>query len=247
MRPRREIELVMSLVRLGVNDCEIARRTGIPRTTVRDWRWNPPKRSPSACSVDHAEPVPKNEYAYLLGMYLGDGCLSATHRPGVWALRIFTDARYPRIIDECCQAMEAVLPGKNAHRLHRKGMACIQLSMYSKHWICLFPQHGPGRKHLRRIALEDWQAEIVASHRRQFIRGLIHSDGCRHIACERKRGNVRYAPRYLFSNRSDDIKALFCESCTALGVHWTRPDTKSIAIYRLASVAILDEFVGPKS
>ncbi len=30
-----------------------------------------------------------------------------------------------------------------------------------KHWPCLFPQHGPGRKHEWLIALEDWQAEVI--------------------------------------------------------------------------------------
>jgi hypothetical protein len=58
---------------------------------------------------------------------------------------------------------------------------------------------------------------------------------------------VRVAPRYLFSNRSEDIKKLFCDSCDALGIRWTRPSDTQIAIYRKASVAILDEFVGPKT
>ncbi len=58
---------------------------------------------------------------------------------------------------------------------------------------------------------------------------------------------MRHAPRYVFSNRSEDITALFCESCDALGIRWTRPDPNSVAIYRLKSVARMDEFVGPKS
>ena len=31
----------------------------------------------------------------------------------------------------------------------------------SKHWPCLFPQHGPGRKHTRKIELEQWQVIFV--------------------------------------------------------------------------------------
>jgi hypothetical protein len=119
--------------------------------------------------------------------------------------------------------------------------------MHSKHWFCLIPQHGAGRKHRREIALAGWQLHIVDQNREQFLRGLIHSDGCRIIACERQAGRVRYAARYSFSNRSEDIKRLFCESCEALGIHWTRPSEKEIAIYRLASVARMDEFVGPKA
>ena len=30
-----------------------------------------------------------------------------------------------------------------------------------QHWPCLFPQHGPGRKHERPIVLEHWQRVIV--------------------------------------------------------------------------------------
>jgi hypothetical protein len=119
--------------------------------------------------------------------------------------------------------------------------------MYSKHWPSLFPQHGAGRKHLRRIELADWQHGMVENHRGRFLRGLIHSDGCRIIARERQAGRVRDAPRYVFSNRSEDIKRLFCESCDALGIRWTRPNGKEVAIYRLASVAQMDQFVGPKT
>jgi hypothetical protein len=109
-----------------------------------------------------------------------------------------------------------------------------------------FSQHGPGRKHLRPIELAEWQQRIADCCPREFLRGLIHSDGCRVIACERKGRNVRFAPRYSFSNRSEDIKNLFCDTCDALGIRWTRPSEKNIAVYRLASVARLDEFVGPK-
>lgn len=48
-------------------------------------------------------------YAYLLGMYLGDGCLSKARR-GVYRLRISVDLRYPAIIDECEAAIRELLP-----------------------------------------------------------------------------------------------------------------------------------------
>jgi hypothetical protein len=88
--------------------------------------------------------------------------------------------------------------------------------------------------------------ETVDLGRRAFVRGLIHSDGTRIVAIERKGSYERRAARYAFSNRSEDIKALFCESLDALGIRWTRPSDRQIAIYRKASVALLDEFVGPK-
>ena len=48
---------------------------------------------------------------------------------------------------------------------------------------------------------------------------------------------------------SEDIKALFCDSLDAVGIGWTCPSNRQIAIYRKSSVAILailDKFVGPK-
>jgi len=47
-------------------------------------------------------------------------------------------------------------------------------------WPTMRPQHGPGWKHRRTIALEPWQDVLVAAHPGQFVRGCIHSDGCRH-------------------------------------------------------------------
>jgi len=114
--------------------------------------------------------------------------------------------------------------------------------MYWNHWPCLFPQHGPGRKHERRIALASWQQAIVTREPQAFIRGLIHSDGCRIVANDRGRAS----PRYHFSNLSEDIKRLYCDSLDALGIPWTRPCAKQIAVYRLSAVEILDTFVGPK-
>jgi hypothetical protein len=199
-RSQREVDLVRHLIAAGCRDTEISTLTGIPRRTVLDWRHG--RRPTSAgwpCSFEQHLPLPEWQYAYLLGLYLGDGCLSATHRTDVWRLRIFMDSRYPMIIDECCSALESIFPRQKAHRLQRRDSRCIEVSMYSKHWLCLIPQHGPGRKHLREITLAAWQQRIVERCREPFIKGLIHSDGCRIVACERKAGRVRNAARYLAS------------------------------------------------
>jgi len=109
--------------------------------------------------------------------------------------------------------------------------------------IDLFPQHGPGKKHARPIRLESCQKALVSQGTEEFIRGLIESDGCRVVANER---GVR-STRYHFSNRSEDILGLFTGALDDLGIPWTRPDWHTIAVYRKAAVARLDEFVGPKS
>jgi hypothetical protein len=182
--------------------------------------------------------LPAESYCYLLGLYLGDGCISA--QPRTYRIRIFLDAKYPKIITDCAAALEAICVDKTAHLGSKPG--CVEVGMSWNHWPCVFPQHGPGKKHLRRIQLAPWQAELAAHEREALVRGLIHSDGCRIVANDRGNPSVRYH----FSNLSEDIKSLYCESLDALGVRWTRPCDKQIAVYSKASVAILDRFVGPK-
>ena len=101
------------------------------------------------------------------------------------------------------------------------------IGCYSKAWPLLFPQHGPGRKHQRKIELVLWQEEIVDRFPREFLRGLIHADGCRVL----NRVNGKDYPRYLFDQVSNDIRRLFCEACDRLGIEytWSRLKTVSIA------------------
>ncbi len=133
-----------------------------------------------------------------------------------------------------------------------RGSASMTVTSYSQAWPDAFPQHGPGRKHERAIVLEDWQQEVVDHHPGWFLRGLIHSDGCRTInRFKTKLPSGRIAdyeyPRYFFSNLSPDIHRLFCETCDAVGVRWTRSNPRNVSVSHRKSVAILDSFVGPKT
>ena len=94
----------------------------------------------------------------------------------VFRLRIVCANAYPELIRRCESAMAEVLPNK-VSRTPKIG--CTEVAAYSKHWPCLFPQHGPGRKHERKIELTPWQQELVDLDPRPLIRGLLHSDGCR--------------------------------------------------------------------
>jgi hypothetical protein len=113
---------------------------------------------------------------------------------------------------------------------------------YSKHWICLFPQHGPGRKHERTIQLTAWQQELIDRDPRLLLEGLLHSDGCR----VHNWVNGTPYPRYHFSNNSADILAIFGSACDALEIQWRPHNPKSLSVARRASVALLDEFVERK-
>jgi hypothetical protein len=179
-------------------------------------------------------------YVYLLGMYLGDGCLSA-HPRGVYKLRISLDSRYPGIGSECERAIRVVMPRNRVGRVHYPGWQ--ELFSYSKSWPCLFPQHGPGRKHEREIDLVDWQRQLVARWPEKLLRGLIQSDGCRFQ--NTGRGGWSH-PRYSFMNLSAGIRSIFCETCDSMGIHWTVSGGTTIYVSRKADVATLDRFIGPK-
>jgi hypothetical protein len=159
------------------------------------------------------------------------------------------DVKYPGIVDECSAAIAATMPQNKVGRV-RKPTNCFEVYSYSRAWPCLFPQHGSGKKHERRIWLADWQQELAEQSPEALIRGLIQSDGCRFI--NTGRGNWSH-PRYVFGNVSSDITSIFCTACDRLGLHWTaafpKDETKAVAIYvsRKADVARMDEFVGPKA
>jgi hypothetical protein len=179
------------------------------------------------------------EYAYLLGLYLGDGTLSPGRR-NVWHLPISLDARYPQIIARGQQAI-ADVGGRRVGATARPG--CVVISSYWKHWVCVFPQHGPGHKHERSIKLEGWQRSLVVMHPGHFLGGLIESDGCRVL--NRVKGHVY--PRYFFSNLSADIRGLFVWAAGMVGVESRAAGPRNVAVSRRASVAILDRLVGPKA
>ncbi|MGH3580384.1 MAG: hypothetical protein ACRDUB_02255 [Mycobacterium sp.] len=160
----------------------------------------------------------------------------------VWRLRIALDKKYPGINESCRLAIDAIMPGQVA-RIEPQKAGYVVVGLYSKHWPCLFPQHGPGRKHLRPIVLEPWQQDHVAAATEDFIRGLIHSDGCRVVANDRGVASVRYH----FTNHSTDIRELYCAALDSLGIPWTQNSRYVIAVYRKAATARLDQFVGPKA
>jgi hypothetical protein len=183
-------------------------------------------------------------YACLLGVYLGDGCLTV-YSPTRAVLRISCAAEYPALIADITNAIELVQPGRPVRRV-RTPHRCVVLACWSPGWPSLLPQHGPGRKHAREIALQPWQRRITHEHPESFVRGLMHSDGCRFLSRQPRRGRIYTYARYSFSNRSEDIKALLCEHLGRLGIAWSRPNAQQIQIARRADVTRLDGFVGPK-
>ena len=253
LRPQEDFESALSLMELGRSDSEIARLIAVPRSTVSSWRRGRGSGYHRRLADVTASWRPRapGSYCYLLGIYLGDGCIQVC--PGGSAFMAITlDSIYPGIVAETRLAITAVWPGTPARRILRKEGRVTIVKAYHPVLPIAFPQHGPGRKHLRKIALADWQLELTERHPRQLLRGFIHSDGCRSINRVRTKlpsGRVaeyKY-PRYFFSNLSADIRGIFCDHCELLGIRWTQSNPRNISIADRTSVALMDEFVGPKT
>lgn len=236
----------------GLSANHVSRFLGVSRSAVTTWAADPEAAlmpRPSACFRCQEPPSlpPAAAYSHLLGLYLGDGCVSPGPR-GVYSLRIACCDAYPSLMDECEASVRAVRPGV-VGRVRKQG--CTDVKAYWKHWPCVFPQHRPGRKHDRAIVLDDWQRGLVAQEPGAFLRGLFHSDGCRivnwtvrTVAGQPKRYEY---PRYLFTNASADIRGLCSWALDLLDVPHTHPKERHISVARKEGVAVLDAVVGPKS
>lgn len=257
IRDDATVSLGLFLSDLGIRDADNAVICGVAVKTIRRWRRLYQRRgiqrgqthTSSKCPRCEDAALDEGAYALLLGWYLGDGHLVMARR-GVWLLSIYNDAQYPDLNAEIARTMVSVKPGGKVWARTLPG--CVATNLGWKHWLCLLPQHGPGMKHTRRIALEEWQREIVLRHPQPFVRGLIHSDGCRSMNTVHSpwvngaRRTYSY-PRYFFTNASDDIRGLCCWALDLLGIAWRQSNLRTISVARCEAVAALDEFVGPKS
>ena len=248
MHPPEIRDEALRLIAAGINDCEIARRLGVARTTVRDWRRptyvpRTNARTSTACPwCSRRSPriaLDDSDYAELLGIYLGDGHITFMDR--TQRLRIALDAAHPRIVEETDALLRRGFPENRVGRVLADRGHTVVLHVYNSHLSCLFPQAGPGKKHDRRLEFETWQRQRIAAAPCSFLRGCIRSDGCVFI---NRTGPYRYLS-YGFYNLSSAILALFVETCHSLGL---RPCVyaRAVRLNRRDDVARLLEHVGRK-
>jgi hypothetical protein len=213
----------------GHSVATIHKRLGPSRHAIASWLADPDylPRIDSRCFVCARTRCPTPEpYLYLLGQYLGDGYLATSMR--VPRLRIACADSYPNIAAEVDAALRAVSGNRPGFV---QNIGCSDRGAYWKHWTCLLPQHGPGRKHERAIVLRPWQQDLADVHPWALIRGLIHSDGCRSVNTVTTKGKRYSYPRYFFANESRDILAIMGSCLDAVGVPWrfNRPNSISVA------------------
>ncbi len=232
----------LQLIADGLTDGAVGRRLSLPRTTVRDWRRLVGRREPERCPRCWKRArieLRGGDYAELLGLYLGDGYVCSAGR--VHRLRMSLDAKYPGIVSDARRLLVRCFPSNSVGVATADAGSTVVLSVYSAHLVCLFPQHGPGKKHERRILLEPWQVAELERFPWSFIRGCIRSDGCVFV---NRTGPYEYLS-YDFFNLSGDIRALFMRACDLVDVRYC-DHTKRVRINRRPSVARMQAYVGHK-
>ncbi|MDX2079002.1 MAG: transcriptional regulator [bacterium] len=261
MRKQEEYRAILVMWEtITQNKSHIAEDLGIPRGTVKDCI----KRYKSVENFDKYlderktlgldNPVEvaikdlewRKAYAYLLGTYLGDGCIDLMPNKRTYRMRIAQDKHYTGLIQACVDTINIVLPQNSVSLNSAPG--CVQITVYSTHLVQLFPQHGDGVKHNRKLTFDDWQQTIIDEFPLEIFRGLYHSDGSR---AQNIVNGTNYV-RYMFSNKSVDLIELCKYVCDKIGVHWTtkkahyRMQSYTVYVSRREDVAYLDEVVGAK-
>jgi hypothetical protein len=183
--PQATVDAALRLSAIGILDKENALICGVSVAAIRHWRAGRRRAASGKASVRmttcprcHARPLDEQAYSYLLGLHLGDGHIARGPRD-VYVLAIACSADWPGLMAAARQALAAVMPASRVSSVQQTG--CTMVKSHSKHWTCLFPQHGPGRKHQRTIELAQWQEVIVRRYPGEFARGLFHSDGWRGV------------------------------------------------------------------
>jgi hypothetical protein len=143
MHPQITVDTARRLSHLDVLDREVAEITAVPIGTIRKWRTGARRGARKARRADcprcTGRPLDEPAYSYLLGLYLGDGCITRGHRD-VYALSIACCDDWPGLLAAAKSAMSAVMPASKVFGVRRIGMT--EVKSYSKHWPCLFLRHG---------------------------------------------------------------------------------------------------------
>ena len=175
----------------------------------------------------------------MLGLYLGDGHVVRLAR--TYKFRLFLDSKHCEIVNESAALLERCFSNNVVGKAYGHEGRMTILSVHSAHLGCIFPQHGPGMKHLRPILLEAWQNELIARAPWHFLKGLIRSDGCSFV---NRTGPYEYLA-YQLDNHSPDILDLFCATCDLVDIEYRRY-ARYVRINRRSSVERLKARIGVK-
>lgn len=277
-----EYNEVMELLKLEPNMMEVSRRTGIKWSTLRNWKIGRSKshelyqinrpfrtintKKDDLTAVEYltslnpslSEEARNSYYSFILGLYLGDGCISQN------VLNIYLDKKYDKM-NKYVMFCYGKLFGRDPNILDRscdniKYKSNSIVVRYSNPYIGkIFPHCGVGMKYLRKIELQSWQKQIINPI--ELVKGLIFSDGCFYF------NKVTKQYYYNFTNCSMDIIQILINALNELDIKNTlnirtnnrnhtifngkeikqKGVAKNINIYSLNSVKKLHDLIGDKN
>src|SRR4051794_3409324 len=125
MHPQATMNIALQLSAIGVIDRENAQICDVSIGAIRHWRAGRRRASSgttasktNTCPRCHSRPLDEPAYAYLLGLYLGDGHI--THGPrDVYALAIACSDDWPGLMDAAQQALAAAMPTSSVCRVQQ--------------------------------------------------------------------------------------------------------------------------------
>src|SRR5512135_2985564 len=116
MHPQATVDIALRLSTIGILDKENALICGVSVAAIRHWRAGRRRTASGKASVRritcprcHARRMDESSYAYLLGLYLGDGHIARAPRD-VYVLAIACSDDWPGLMAAARQAMAAVMP-----------------------------------------------------------------------------------------------------------------------------------------
>ena len=256
--PQDQVDAVREWHTFGLNNCQISRELNIPRGTLRGWLYprQPEQQVVAAADARRAARVCQRcngtestlsvDYVYLLGLYLGDGCISGHRKRGVVAPDLSRPAiswpdRRVRTRDVGSDAVTRECAAVDRMRRDRGFLETLDSPFPATRRR---PKMVASDRHGALAAKIDRRLSGTADPRPDSL-GRMSSDkhGERHGACKQRRYSC---PRYMFTNMSDSIRFLFVEACERLNVRWMQTNARTIAVSRRDDVARLDTFIGPK-
>jgi hypothetical protein len=255
MLDNAKYEAVMEMLSTGIKISEIAFATGINRSTISNWKQRNGRNLIKTVShdgegadrylktfIENMNESRRADYSYLLGLYLGDGCIYRL--PKTYKLTITLDNKYDSLNEYTISVFSRFFE-KPAYifdlSLHGRGNA-IDIITHSCTLPVIFPQHGRGRKHDRSIELKEWQVDIIDSI--SFVKGLMMSDGSMYV--DLQCGNTKAG----FTNKSEDIIRIFEKYLNKLNIEYKTYKKKTgiymTTIHKQESVSRLVDLIGTK-
>lgn len=232
-------ETVMKMLSNGYKISEIAKQTGINRSSISNWKQrsgrikietketNEIKEDKFFSNfIESLTPNKKLDYSYILGVYLGDGCIYKHKDKNYRTLTITSDKKYADLNDytiQCFTRFFGKAPRVVDRTLYGRGNA-IDIIYSHKHLDLVFPHCGRGHKHDRKIELSPWQESIIDPV--QLLRGLFMSDGSFYIDSQCNKMKIG------FSNKSKDIISIAEKYLDIVDVYY-RTNTSKSGMYRL--------------